>query len=78
MRKSSITGIVAGALLGAIALAGTALAQTVEFRFGHVDVEHGPAGVASEAFAAAVGELSNGTMKVSVFHGGALAPVKPR
>ena len=72
MRRFWNTSIVASALIGGVALAGTALAQTVELRYGHVDVEHGPAGVASEAFAAAVGELSNGTMKVNVFHGGAL------
>ena len=72
MTLDKIARCLMGALIGVVALAGTALAQTVEFRYGHVDVEHGPAGVASEAFAAAVGELSNGTMKVSVFHGGAL------
>ena len=72
MTLDKIARCLMGALIGVVALAGTALAQTVEFRYGHVDVEHGPAGVASEAFAAAVGELSNGTMKVNVFHGGAL------
>ena len=72
MRKSWNKGIVAGALIGTVALAGAAMAETIEFRYGHVDVEHGPAGVASEAFAAAVGKLSNGTMKVKIFHGGAL------
>lgn len=72
MKLDKIARCFAGALIGIVALAGTAMAQTVELRYGHVDVEHGPAGVASEAFAAAVGELSKGTMKVSVFHGGAL------
>ena len=72
MKKSWITGSIASVLVGTVALAGTAVAQTVEFRLGHVDVEHGPAGVATDAFAGAVDELSNGTMKISVFHGGAL------
>ena len=39
MKKSWITGSIASVLVGTVALAGTALAQTVEFRLGHVDVE---------------------------------------
>jgi TRAP-type C4-dicarboxylate transport system substrate-binding protein len=72
MLLKSIARNLIGALIGVVALAGMAQAQTVELRLGHVDVKIGPAGVAGEAFAAAVTKLSNGTMKINMFHGGAL------
>ena len=65
----------AGVLIGTIALASAAMAQTIEFRLGHVDVDISPAGISTEDFAAEVARLSNGTMKVNVFHGGALGAI---
>ena len=35
----------AGALIGTIALASTAMAQTTELRLGHLDVDISPAGI---------------------------------
>lgn len=71
MLRKKILGIT-GVLISTIVMNSAVLAKTVEFRFGNVDVEHGPAGICVESFATAVSELSNGTMKVNTFHGGAL------
>lgn len=71
------TKIAALALAGAFAcgLAGAASAQQVTFRLGTVDPQATHSGVGSEAFAAAVDRLSNGQMKVQVFHAGQLGPI---
>src|SRR5437764_14978734 len=57
------------------ALANGAAAQQVTFRLGHVDAQTSHSGVGADAFAAAVARLSNGEMKVNVFHAGQLGPI---
>ncbi|MDP6788151.1 MAG: TRAP transporter substrate-binding protein [Rhodospirillales bacterium] len=75
MRKSWIAGIVGGALIGVGALAGSAAAQTVKLKLGHVDNAQSHSGVGVDAFAAEVAKLSNGTMKIEVFHSGKLGNI---
>jgi TRAP-type transport system periplasmic protein len=58
-----------------IALAGGAIADPITFRLGHVDPQASHSGVGADAFAAAVARLSNGEMKVNVFHAGQLGPI---
>ena len=58
-----------------VALANGAAAQQVTFRLGHVDAQTSHSGVGADAFAAAVARLSNGEMKVNVFHAGQLGPI---
>jgi TRAP-type C4-dicarboxylate transport system substrate-binding protein len=62
-----------------VALAGGAAAQQpapqVELRIGHVDAQTSHSGVGADAFAAAVARLSNGAIKVNVFHAGQLGPI---
>lgn len=48
------------------------LAAQVEFSLGHVDNPNSHSGVGAEAFAKEVDKLSNGEMKVNVFHSGKL------
>src|SRR5207302_6613306 len=57
------------------ALASGAAAQQVTFRLGHVDAQTSHSGVGADAFAAAVARLSNGEMKVNVFHAGQLGGI---
>src|SRR5882757_5712590 len=52
-----------------------AAAQQVTFRLGHVDAQTSHSGVGADAFAAAVSRLSNGDMKVNVFHAGQLGGI---
>ena len=72
MTLDKIARGLAGALIGTIALASTAMAQTTNLRLGHLDVDISPAGISIEDFAAEVDKLSNGTLKISIFHGGQL------
>lgn len=67
-----------GALTGAVAAAFVAPAraqQQVTFRLGHVDAQASHSGVGVDAFAAAVGRLSNDKMKVNTFHAGQLGSI---
>lgn len=62
---------------GAVALlfcAGNASAQIV-FKLGTVDAQASHSGVGADAFAAEVAKLSNGQMKVEVFHAGKLGGI---
>jgi TRAP-type C4-dicarboxylate transport system substrate-binding protein len=54
--------------------AGTASAQ-ISMRLGTVDAQTSHSGVGAEAFAAEVAKLSNGAMKVEVFHAGKLGGI---
>jgi TRAP-type transport system periplasmic protein len=65
--------LLAGALL--LGFAATAEAQPLTFRLGTVDPQTTHSGVGSDAFAAAVDRLSQGQMKVQVFHAGQLGPI---
>jgi TRAP-type C4-dicarboxylate transport system substrate-binding protein len=65
--------LMAGAVL--VGLAATASAQPITFRLGTVDPQATHSGVGSDAFAAAVDRLSQGQMKVQVFHAGQLGPI---
>jgi TRAP-type C4-dicarboxylate transport system substrate-binding protein len=58
-----------------VSLAGGAAAQELTLRIGHVDAQTSHSGVGADAFAAAVGRLSNGAIKVNVFHAGQLGPI---
>src|ERR1043165_5775376 len=58
-----------------VSLAGGAAAQERTLRIGHVDAQTSHSGVGADAFAAAVARLSNGEMKVNVFHAGQLGPI---
>ena len=58
-----------------VALAGGAVAQQITFQLGHVDAQTSHSGVGADAFAAAVARLSNGKMKINVFHAGQLGPI---
>ncbi len=75
MRKSRIADIVGGALISIVALSGSAAAQTVTLKLGHVDNAQSHSGVGVEAFAAEVAKLSKGTMKIAVFHSGKLGNI---
>ena len=75
MRKSWIADIVGGALISIVALSGSAAAQTVTLKLGHVDNAQSHSGVGVEAFAAEVAKLSKGTMKIAVFHSGKLGNI---
>src|SRR5437764_13204742 len=57
------------------ALANGAAAQQVRFRLGNVAAQTSHSGVGADAFAAAVARLSNGEMKVNVFHAGQLGGI---
>ena len=70
-RRACIT---AGALALAVSLAQPAAAQLV-FKLGSVDNERSHSGVGIEAFAAEVAKLSNGTMRIEVFHAGKLGGI---
>lgn len=62
--------------LGALLLgAGTASAQQIVMKLGTVDAQTSHSGVGADAFAAEVAKLSNGQMKVEVFHGGKLGGI---
>jgi TRAP-type transport system periplasmic protein len=62
-------------LLAALLMAaGTASAQVV-LKLGTVDAQASHSGVGAEAFAAEVAKLSNGSMKVEVFHAGKLGGI---
>ena len=58
-----------------VSLAGGAAAQELTLRLGHVDAQASHSGVGADAFAAAVARLSNGAIKVNVFHAGQLGPI---
>ncbi|MBI3707217.1 MAG: TRAP transporter substrate-binding protein [Proteobacteria bacterium] len=64
-----------GAVAVALALGGSASAQTIVMKLGTVDAEKSHSGVGSEAFAREVEQLSKGTMKVEVFHAGKLGGI---
>ena len=70
-------GRIAATTAAAIGYGAPALAQTpqVSLRLGHVDAQATHSGVGADAFVAAVGRLSNGAMKVEVFHAGQLGPI---
>lgn len=68
-------GTMAIATVMLAALTGAADAQQVTFRLGHVDAQTSHSGVGADAFAAAVARLSNGEMKVNVFHAAQLGPI---
>lgn len=72
MKLGRMTALAAGILA---ALMSAASAQQVTFRLGHVDAQATHSGVGADAFAAAVARLSNGEMKVNVFHAGQLGPI---
>ena len=62
-------------LLGAVLMvAGSAYGQVV-LKLGTVDAQTSHSGVGAEAFAAEVAKLSNGSMKVEVFHAGKLGGI---
>ena len=65
----------AAAAAVAIGLGGPAGAQQLTFRLGHVDQQATHSGVGADGFAAAVARLSNGSMKIEVFHAGQLGPI---
>ena len=69
MKLARMTALAASIIL---ALTGGVSAQQVTFRLGHVDAQASHSGVGADAFAAAVARLSNGEMKVNVFHAGQL------
>src|SRR5258708_33363776 len=76
MNTKRISGcIAAAALVVGLGLAVTASAQTVTFRLGHVDNPTTHSGVGADAFAKEVDRLSNGQMKVEVFHAGKLGSI---
>ena len=77
-RSSFLKGLRALALaLPALALGlpGAALAQAVVLKIGTVDAPASHSGQGAEAFAAEVARLSNGQMKVEVFHAGKLGSI---
>ena len=51
-------------------------ADPITFKLGHVDNAASHSGVGVEAFAAEVERLSDGAMKVEVFHAGQLGPIR--
>ncbi|MBI3515475.1 MAG: TRAP transporter substrate-binding protein [Proteobacteria bacterium] len=63
------------AAIGLAACLSTAHAQTLTFKLGHVDPAPTHSGVGAEAFAKEVERLSNGAMKVEVFHAGKLGTI---
>jgi TRAP-type C4-dicarboxylate transport system substrate-binding protein len=65
----------AAAVAVAMGLASLASAQTITFRLGHVDNQTTHSGVGADAFAKEVERLSNGQMKVEVFHAGKLGSI---
>ena len=71
-REMSRWLLVGAALFG---FAWQADAQQLTFRLGTVDPQTTHSGVGSDAFAAAVDRLSQGQMKVQVFHAGQLGPI---
>jgi TRAP-type transport system periplasmic protein len=73
MVKLGRTTAIASAMV--VALASGVAAQQVTFRLGHVDAQTSHSGVGADAFAAAVARLSNGKMKVNVFHAGQLGGI---
>lgn len=68
------SGLAAGVFALAVALAQPAAAQLV-LKLGTVDAERSHSGAGSDAFAAEVAKLSNGTMKIEVFHAGKLGGI---
>ncbi len=64
-----------GVLAAALTVASTAWAQQVVLKLGHVDGEKSHSGVAVDAFAKEVDQLSKGTMKIEVFHAGKLGGI---
>ncbi len=72
VKLGRMTALAAGIVA---ALMSAASAQQVTFRLGHVDAQTTHSGVGADAFAAAVARLSNGEMKVNVFHAGQLGPI---
>ena len=75
MTAIGFTRYLAGILVGAVALAGPAMADQIVFKLGHVDTQASHSGVGVDAFAAEVAKLSNGTMKVEVFHSAKLGNI---
>jgi TRAP-type C4-dicarboxylate transport system substrate-binding protein len=75
MKAQRLAGLLtATALAVGLGLA-TASAQTITFRLGHVDNQTTHSGVGVDAFAAEVAKLSNGQMKIEVFHAGKLGSI---
>jgi TRAP-type C4-dicarboxylate transport system substrate-binding protein len=74
MRLDLKTITTAGALALAL-LAGRDAAAQLVFKLGTVDAERSHSGVGADAFAAEVAKLSNGAMKVEVFHAGKLGGI---
>ena len=66
--------LLAGVSLFLIGTAG-AYAQQIVMKLGTVDAQTSHSGVGAEAFAAEVAKLSNGQMRVEVFHGGKLGGI---
>jgi TRAP-type transport system periplasmic protein len=73
MLKLGRTIAIAAAVV--VSLVGGAAAQQLTLRLGHVDAQASHSGVGADAFAAAVARLSNGEIKVNVFHAGQLGPI---
>ncbi|MBI1776742.1 MAG: TRAP transporter substrate-binding protein [Proteobacteria bacterium] len=67
--------IAAATMLVGMGAAAAASAQTITFRLGHVDNQTTHSGVGVDAFAKEVERLSNGQMKVEVFHAGKLGSI---
>ena len=69
-----LQSLLAGVSLFLIGIAG-ASAQQIVMKLGTVDAQASHSGVGAEAFAAEVAKLSNGQMKVEVFHAGKLGGI---
>jgi TRAP-type transport system periplasmic protein len=70
-----ISGLATPVLAVALAYGAAQAADPITFKLGHVDNAASHSGVGVEAFAAEVERLSDGAMKVEVFHAGQLGPI---
>lgn len=61
--------------IGALMVAVTSASAQIVLKLGTVDAQASHSGVGADAFAAEVAKLSNGQMKVEVFHGGKLGGI---
>ena len=75
MKAQHWTRLMAAAAMAMAFGMASASAQTLTFRLGHVDNQTTHSGVGVDAFAAEVARLSNGQMKIEVFHAGKLGSI---
>ncbi len=61
--------------MGALLVAVTSASAQIVLKLGTVDAQASHSGVGADAFAAEVAKLSNGQMKVEIFHGGKLGGI---